>query len=55
MIDATEIFLATNSIWKNETKKLSKSNIYQHLQKDEKHKDLEYQTFDQVIKNLLLS
>ena len=31
------------------------SNIYQHLQKDEKHKELQYETFDQVIENLLLS
>ena len=31
------------------------SNIYQHLQKHEKHKELEYKTFDQVIENLLLS
>ena len=36
-------------------KKPSKSNIYQHLQKDEKHGELEYETFVQVIKNLLLS
>ena len=33
----------------------SKSNIYQHLQKDEKQKELEYETFDQIIENLLLS
>ena len=32
-----------------------KSNIYQHLQKDEKHKELQYKTFDQVIENALLS
>ena len=44
MIDTTEIFLAKNTIRKNEKKKLSKSNIYQHLQKDEKHKDLENET-----------
>ena len=55
MIDTTEIFLAINSIWKNEKKKPSKSNIYQHLQKDENHKALEYKTFDQVIENLLFS
>ena len=55
MIDTTEIFLAINSIRKNEKKKPSKSNIYQHLQKDEKHKELEYETFVQVIENLLLS
>ena len=55
MIDTTEIFLAINSIRKNEKKKPSKSNIYQHLQKDEKHKELEYETFDQIIENLLLS
>ena len=55
MIDTTEIFLAINSIWKNEKKKPSKSNIHQHLQKDENHKELEYETFDQVIENLLFS
>ena len=55
MIDTTEVFFAINSIRKNEKKKPSKSNIYQHLQKDEKHKELEYETFDQVIENLLLS
>ena len=55
MIDTPEIFLAINSIRKNEKKKPSKSNIYQHLQKDEKHKELEYETFVQVIENLLLS
>ena len=55
MIDTTEIFLAINSIKKNEKKKPSKSNIYQLLQKDENHKELDYKTFDQVIENLLLS
>ena len=55
MIDTTEIFLAINSIRRNEKKKPSKSNIYQHLQKDEKHKELEYETFDQVIENLIFS
>ena len=55
MIDTTEIFLAINSIRKNEKKKPSKINIYQYLQKDEKHKELEYEIFDQVIENLLLS
>ena len=55
MIDTTEIFLAINSIWKNEKKKPSKSNIPQHLQKDENHKELEYETFDQIIENLLFS
>ena len=55
MIDTTEIFLAVNSIRKNEKKKSSKSNTYKHLQKDEKHKELEYKTFDQVIENILLS
>ena len=55
MIDTTEIFLAINSIRKNEKKKPSKSNIYQHLQKDEKHKELGYETFDQLIENLLPS
>ena len=55
MIDTTEIFFAINSIRKNEKKKPSKSNIFQHLQKDEKHKELEYETFNRVIENLLLS
>ena len=54
MIDTTEIFLAINSIRKNEKKKPLKSNIYQYLQKDEKHKELEYKTFDEVIENILL-
>ena len=49
MIDMTEIFLAINFIRKNRKKKTSKSNIYQHLQKDEKHKELEHETFNQVI------
>ena len=55
MIDTIEIFLAINSIRKNDKKKPLKSNIYQHLQKDEKHKELEYETFDQVIENLIFS
>ena len=55
MIDTNEIFLPINSIRKNEKKKPQKSNIYQYLQKFEKHKKLEYETFDQVIENLLLS
>ena len=55
MIDTTKIFLAINSIRKNEKKTPSKSNIYQHLQKDEKHKELEHETFDQLIENLLFS
>ena len=55
MIGTTEIFLAVNSIRKNEKKKSSKSNTYKHLQIDEKHKELEYKTFDQVIENILLS
>ena len=55
MIYTTEIFLAINSIRKNEKKKPSKSNIYQHLQKDEKHKELKYETFNQIIENVLLS
>ena len=55
MIETTEIFLAINFIRKNEKKKPSKINIYQHLQNDEKHKEVEYGTFDQVIENLLLS
>ena len=47
MIDTTEIFLAINFIRKIEEKKPSKSNIYQHLQKDEKHKEeLEYEAFN---------
>ena len=53
--DTTEIFLAINSIRKNEKKKPLKSNIYQHLQKDEKHNELEYETFDQVVENVLHS
>ena len=55
MIDTTEIFLVINSIRKNKKKKPSKNNIYQHLQKDEKLKELEHEAFDQVIENLLLS
>ena len=55
MIDTTEIFLVINSIRKNKKKKPSKNNIYQHLQKDAKLKELEHETFDQVIENLLLS
>ena len=54
MIDTTEKYLAKNTIRKNEKKKLSKSNIYQHLQKDEKHKDLENETLNQVNENLSL-
>ena len=50
MTDTTEIFFAINSIRKNEKRKPSKNNIYQHLQKDEKHKEVEYETFDQVLK-----
>ena len=55
MIDTAETFLAINSIRKSGKKKPSKSNIYQHLRKDEKQKELEYETFDQIIENLLLS
>ena len=55
MIDTTETFLAINSIRKNEERKPSKSYIYQHLQKVEKRKELEYETFNQVIQKLLLS
>ena len=55
MTDTTEIFLAINPIKKNEKKKPSKSNIYQHLQKDEKQKELQHETFDQIIENVLLS
>ena len=55
MIDTTKIFLAINSIRKNEKKKPSKSNICQQLEKDEKHEKLGYETFDQVIENLPLS
>ena len=54
MIDTAETFLAINSIRKSGKKTPSKSNIYQHLQKDEKQKELEYETFDQIIENLLL-
>ena len=32
-----------------------KSNIYRNVKKDEKHKELEYKTFNQVIENLLIS
>ena len=39
MIDTIEIFLAINSIWKNDKEKPLKSNIYKHLQKDENHKE----------------
>ena len=52
MTDTTEIFLEINSIKKNEEKKPSKSNISQHLQKDENHQELEYEIFDQVIEKL---
>ena len=55
MIDTTELFLAISSIRKNEKKKPSKSNIYQYLPKDEKHKELELEIFGRVIENLLLS
>ena len=54
MIETTEIFSAINAIRKNEKKKSSKRNIYQHLQKDEKHKEPDYETFDQFYENLLL-
>ena len=33
----------------------NKSNIYRNVKKDEKHKELEYKTFNQVIENLLIS
>ena len=46
MIDTTDIFLPINSIMKNEKKEPSKSNIYQHLQKNEKHKELDSETFN---------
>ena len=46
MIDTTKMFLPINSFRKNEKKKPSKSNIYQHLQKNEKHKELESETFN---------
>ena len=55
MIDTTKIFLAINPIRKNEKKKPSKSNICQQLEKDLKYEKLGYETFDQVIENLLLS
>ena len=51
MIDITEIFVAINSIRKNDKEKQSKSKIFQHLRKDKKHKDLEYKTFNQVIES----
>ena len=40
---------------KNDKKKPLVSNIYQHLQKDEKNKELEYEIFNQVFGNLFLS
>ena len=54
MIDTTEIFLAINSCRKNGKKKPTRGNIYQQSQKEEKHKELECETFNQVTKNLLL-
>ena len=33
----------------------NKSNIYRNVKKAEKHKELEYKTFNQVIENLLIS
>ena len=54
MIDTAEIFLPINFIGKNEKKKPSKGNIYQWSQKEEKHNELEYETFGEVIENLLL-
>ena len=54
-VEATEIFLATNSIRKNEIKKPSEGSIYQHLLKDEKHKVPEHKTFNQVNENVFLS
>lgn len=53
VIDTTELFFAINSIRKNKKKKPAKSIIYQHLQKDEKHKELEFETFNQVIETYL--
>ena len=55
MIDTSDIFLAINFIRKNKKKKPSESNIFQHLQKDEKLKELEYETFNRVTENLLPS
>ena len=55
MIDTTEIFLVMKFIKWNEEEKLSKSNIFHHLLKYEKNKELEYETFNQLIANLLLS
>ena len=55
MIDITEKISCNKFHQKNEKKRPSKSNLYQHSQKDEKHKELEYKTFNQVIKNLPLS
>lgn len=55
IIDTIEIFLVMKFIKRNEKKKPSKSNIFHHLQKDEKNKELEYETFNQLIEKLLLS
>ena len=55
IVDTTEIFLTINSIRRNEKQKPSKSNIYQYLKKDEKHKELEFEIFNQVIENMILS
>ena len=55
IIVTNELFLAINFIYKNEKKKSLKINIYQHLQNNKKQKELEYETFNQVNENLLLS
>ena len=55
IIDTIELFLVMKFIKRNEKEKPSKSNIFHHLQKDEKNKELEYETFNQLIENLLLS
>ena len=45
MVDNIELFLEIHCIRKNEKKKPKNNNIYQQLQKDEKHKELVYETF----------
>ena len=45
MVDNIELFLGIQCIRKNEKKKPKNNNIYQQLQKDEKHIELVYETF----------
>ena len=45
MVDNIELFLGIHCIRKNEKKKPKNNNIYQQLQKDEKHIELVYETF----------